>query len=109
MGADAFIGFYGIEVVLLPGEVTAVETKTDERVVRARKNKLLCHLGRITDGEPYHLLIGKEIAWLGLEHNAAVTCSDDTLAAIQEEVRKKLMNAGFTENPRLIFKIHTQY
>ena len=46
---------------------TAIEQRTDDRIVRARRSKLDHVCGRITDGRDYHLLIGKKIADLGIE------------------------------------------
>ncbi len=109
MGADAFIGFYGIEEVLSPEQASAFDQKTDERVARARRHKLHFHLGRITDGRDYHLLIGKKIADLGVQAGEEAAYTDADLAAIQEEVRAKLKDAGFGGLAKLIFKLHAQY
>jgi hypothetical protein len=109
MGADAFIGFYGIEEVLSPDEASAVDLKTDERIARARRSKLNFHIGRITDGRDYHLLIGKKIADIGVQAGEEATYSDSEFELIQEDVRKKLREAGFSGAPKLIFKLNAQY
>ena len=109
MGADAFIGFYGIEKVLSPEQTGAFDQKTDERAIRARKHKLHFHLGRITDGRDFHLLIGKRIADLGLEGGEEASYTDSDFAALQEEVKSKLRDAGFGGAPRLIFMLNAQY
>lgn len=109
MSADAFIVFYGVEMVLSSHEVGAVETRSDERITRARSGRLDSHLGRVTDGESHYLLVGKKIAWLGLEYESEASCSDDAFTAIREEVRKKLFDAGFAGEPKLIFKLEAQF
>jgi hypothetical protein len=51
MGADAFIGFYGIEeVVPADSDITALEARSADRIVRARWAKLDTWFGRVTDG-----------------------------------------------------------
>ena len=110
MGADAFIGFYGIEEVIpADSDFTAIENRTNDRIVRARRSKLDHVCGRITDGRDYHLLIGKKIADLGIEGADEAAYSDSTFVALQADVRKKLKEAGFIAEPRLIFKLDAQY
>lgn len=109
MGADAFIGFYGIEEVLSPEQASALDLKTDARVALARRHRLSFHLGRITEGRNYHLLIGKKIADLGVETGEEAAYSDREFTAIQDDVRAKLKDAGFTGEPKLIFKLDAQY
>jgi hypothetical protein len=109
MGADAFISFYGVEAVLSAEEASALDLKTDDRIVRARRSKLHFHLGRITDGREYHLLIGKKLADLGIEAGEEEAYADADFATIQDEVKRKLKEAGFSGEPKLIFKLQTQY
>jgi hypothetical protein len=109
MGADAFTGFYGIEMTIPVMEIETFDERNDQRISRARKNKLHYHIGRITDGMDYHLLIGKKIADLGLQAGEHISYSDTQMAEIQSDVRVRLKQAGFTEEPRLIFKLEAQY
>jgi hypothetical protein len=109
MGADAFTGFYGIEYAISPAEMEKFDDRNDERVTRARRNRLHFHIGRITDGMDYHLLIGKKIADLGVEAGEQIAYSDKQFAEIQLEVRDRLKQAGFSEEPTLIFKLEAQY
>jgi hypothetical protein len=109
MGADAFVSFYGIEEVLTSDEAEAFDPRTDGRVARARRNQLHFHLGRITDGRDYHLLIGRKLADLGVQASEEATCTDAEFATIQDEVRRKLKAAGFSGEPKLIFKLHARY
>jgi hypothetical protein len=110
MGADAFIGFYGIEETIpAEADMTALEDRTDDRIVRARKNKLDVWWGRVTDGRDYHLLIGKNIADLGAEGAEGSTITNGDFADLQEDVKRRLTVAGFTEEPKLIFKFESQY
>ena len=110
MGSDAFIGFYGIEETIpADTDVTPLENRTDDRIVRARKNKLDVWWGRVTDGRDYHLLIGKKIADLGAEGAEGVTITNTDFAGVQEDVKRKLAGAGFVEEPKLILKYEAQY
>ena len=109
MGADAFIGFYGIEEAIpIDADMSALEERTDDRIVRARRCKLDTWFGRITDGRDYFLLIGKKLADLGAEGNEERVIDDGELAFIQSEVKRKLKEAGFAGEPRLILKLEAQ-
>ncbi|GGY61438.1 hypothetical protein GCM10011613_01040 [Cellvibrio zantedeschiae] len=112
MGADAFVGFYGIKIELDPDdedELDACGEETDPRCVKAKQAGLECHSGNMTDGEDYFLFIGKNLAWLGLEHDQYISYSPDSFNAIVERVNSQLKNAGFTETPALHFQFVGQY
>jgi hypothetical protein len=110
MGADAFIAFYGIEETIpVDADVTALEERKDERIVRARKAKLDFWWGRVSDGHDYHLLLGKKIANLGVEGAEGASIMDTDFATLQDDVRKKLKVAGFASEPKLILKFEAQY
>jgi hypothetical protein len=110
MGADAFISFYGIEEsVRADSDMSALENRTDDRIVRARRIKLDTRFGRITDGRDYFLLIGRKIADIGVEGLEERVLDDGEFAIIQEEVKRKLKAAGFTSEPRLILRLEAQY
>jgi hypothetical protein len=83
MGADAFIGFYGIEeVVPADSDITALEARSADRIVRARWAKLDTWFGRVTDGRDYFLLIGKKFADIGMEGAEERVIDDAEFAAI---------------------------
>ncbi len=90
-------------------EIEKFDERNDERITRARKNKLHYHIGRITDGMDYHLLIGKKIADLGLQAGEHVAYSDTEFSEIQADIRVRLKQAEFTKEPKLIFKLEAQY
>jgi len=110
MSSDVFIAFYGIEFPVPDGEtLTDIEEQNDERLVRAREHKLDWWLGRLTDGAPFHLLIGKKIAQLGVEGSHEKGFTDTDMDDLREETRRNLADAGFRETPRLIFKYESDY
>ncbi len=110
MSADVFIAFYGLEFPVLDGEtLTDVEEQNDDRVVRAGEHKLDWWLGRLTDGAPFHLLIGKKIAQLGVEGSHEKSLTNSELDALVEQTRQRLEAAGFSEAPRLILKYESDY
>jgi len=73
MGADAFTGFYGIEEIVSADEADSFDPRVDERIARARQNKLQFHLGRITAGRDYHLLIGKQVVDIGIPSDEEIS------------------------------------
>jgi hypothetical protein len=106
MGADAFITFYGIEETIpVDADVTALEERKDERIVRARKAKLDSWWGRLSDGHDYHLLIGKKIANIGVEGSEGASISDADFTTLRDDVKKKLKDAGYASEPKLILKL----
>jgi hypothetical protein len=110
MGADVFMAFYGLEFPVPDGEtLNEIVEENDERIVRARKQGLDWWLGRLTDGAPFHLLIGKKIGLFGVENSYGMEMSDAEVDGIRERTRQRLVAAGFEELPRLILKYESDY
>ncbi|QOV89101.1 hypothetical protein [Humisphaera borealis] len=110
MGADAFYVYYGVRYeVASDEEAERLEMRQDARVAAARKVKLKFAFGRLTDGEPYFLLIGHEIGRFGAQDASEAVLSDDQLRGIFEETKRKLADAGFRDVPRLVFQLCGQY
>ena len=112
MGADAFIGFFGIKIALDPDDeatLDAVGSDTDPRCIHAIRVGLQTHSGNMTEGEDHFLYIGQRLGWLGLEHEGHVELSVDRLAEIQSLVIRKLKEAGFSETPALHLQFEAQY
>jgi len=110
MSADVFIAFYGVEFPVPDGEtLTEIEEQNDDRVVRAGEQKLDWWLGRLTDGSPFHLLIGKKIAQLGVEGSHEKSLTKSEMDVLAEQTRHRLEDAGFREPPRLILKYESDY
>lgn len=112
MGADSFIAFYGIKFALDPDdedEIDACDEGTDARCVTATQAGLESFTGRMTDGEDYFLYIGRQVAWLGVEHEQHVAQPSERLSSIAREVNAKLTAAGFVQVPELHFQFIGQY
>ena len=110
MGADVFIAFYGLEFPVRDGgALTEIEEQNDERVVRALEHRLDWWLGRLTDGAPFYLLIGKKIGQFGVEGSYGAEFSDGSIDVLREQVRQRLAAAGFQKSPRLILKYESDY
>ncbi len=112
MGADAFAAFYGIRLVIEVEDDEDLEPYEDEShddIQRAHHVDLDTYFGRLTDGEPYFLLVGKQLAVLGVEFDPDCVISDGEFARIAEEVRRKLAAAGFEETPALYLQLDAQY
>jgi len=110
MGADVFIAFYGLEFPVPDGETLAeIEEQNDERVVRANEHWLDWWLGRLTDGAPFHLLIGKKLGQFGVESSHGVDFRDADIDGLREQTRRRLAAAGFQESPGLILKYESDY
>jgi len=112
MGADSFVGFFGIKIALDPDDedtLDAVGAETDPRCKSAKHVGLQIYSGRMTNGEDYFLYIGHRLGWLGLEHEAHVQISLEQFTEIQANVRAKLKQAGFSESPALHLQLNAQH
>lgn len=112
MGADSFVAFYGIKIPLDADDEEVLDAcgdESDERCVRARAAGLACHSGRMTDGEDHFLLVGRQLAWLGVEHDPYATQSMGALNEVASDVAARLRAAGFSEAPALHLQFCGQY
>ncbi len=110
MGADACFVFFGLRYdISSDEELEGVEAQTDSRVRRAKKARLQFALGRPTDGESHFLLVGAQLAIVGVENQRSAVLSEADLAKVAPETRKRLLDAGFDADPALHFQLHAQY
>lgn len=112
MGADYFVGFYGIKIALSPDDEDTQEAcalGTDPRSARAIAAGLETHVGRMTDGEDYFLYIGRIVASIGLQANPYVAHPLPSLVHIAQDVDARLQQAGFREKPALHFQLEAKY
>ncbi|WP_428304838.1 hypothetical protein [Lacipirellula sp.] len=110
MGADSVIAFYGVRYEVGDAdEVDALETSQDERLRIAKLAKLQTWCGRTTDGEPYHLLVGRKLGAFGVQGEVSRDYSADDLAAIARTVDETLIAHGFVGEPRFWFILEAQY
>jgi len=111
VGADSFIAFYGIKIVIDQNDqdtLEALETRSDPRLKSARQHGLHVYFGRPTEGEDHFLYIGHSIGWLGVENDTYVQVPLDTLSEIATKVQAKLKEAGFHESPALHLQLDAQ-
>jgi hypothetical protein len=108
MGADSFITIYGIRYELTDSEIESCETRSDERMKRARKAKLDFCFDRPTDGERYFLYIGTTLASIRVEAERYETMTEGEFSAKISETRRRLQDAGFNDEPSLHFQLIAQ-
>ena len=112
MGADSFVAFFGIKLALDPEDEDTMDAcgdETDPRCVAAKAAGLQVHSGRMTDGEDYFLYVGHRLGWIGLEGDRYTTLSEPQFIEIAASVRKRLVEAGFREQPGLHLQHEAQY
>jgi hypothetical protein len=112
MGADAFVAFYGVRLTIEGMEDEDLEPYQDEShedIRRAHEAELDTYFGRFTDGEPYFLLVGKQLAILGVEDDTDCGITDAEFARISAETSRRLRAGGFTGPPGLILQLEAQY
>jgi len=112
VGADSFIAFYGIKIVIDQNDqdtLVALEARSDPRLKSARQHGLHVYFGRPTEGEDHFLYVGHSIGWLGVENDTYVQVPLDTLSEIATKVQAKLKEAGFHESPALHLQLDAQF
>lgn len=110
MGADSVIAFYGVRYEAGDAdEADELEASNDERLRAAKLAKLQIWMGRITDGEPHYLLVGKKLGMLGVEGEVSRDYSAAELAAIARIVDESLAVFGLPGEPRFWFILEAQY
>ena len=109
MSADAFVAFYGVRYTLSEDECEAVEQRTDPRVTAARRTRLDSHLGRLTDGDPYYLLIGTSLGVFGVENQSARSVETTEIDRVMRQTAAMLVAAGLPGTPQLHLQLEAQY
>ncbi|GAB2842707.1 hypothetical protein GCM10027277_07430 [Pseudoduganella ginsengisoli] len=112
MGADSFVAFYGVKIALNPDDEEVFDAcgdNTDPRCIAAQQVGLDTFNGRMTDGEDYFLYVGRQLAWMGLEHDTYAAADVKRLAGLAADVDAKLKAAGFAQAAALHFQFIGQY
>ena len=110
MGADAFHAFYGLRYEVADAdEVDELDEKNDPRLAAAKKGRLHVCTGRMTDGEPYFLFIGRHLGMFGVEGETEKSFDMQDLSKQAEETASKLQEVGLAGEPRLWFQLEAQY
>ena len=111
MGADAFVAFYGVrfEIDEDADDFELYEDESHETIRRAHDANLDTYFGRLTDGEPHFLFVGKQLSVLGVENDPDCVVSDLEFGRVQKETRKRLAAAGFSGEPALHLQLDAQY
>ena len=108
MGADGFVAFYGIRFDF--DDADALDEYELQWRAAARKAKLITWSGRLTDGEPYYLLVGTLLGDFGVEgsvHQKKLTDSEFT--SVVASTTSKLRVAGIEGEPALYLLFEAQY
>lgn len=106
MSAPSCLAFFGIRFELSREEIELVETRADERVVRARRSRLDHYAGKfVLDGrERWLLFVGKKIANVGPEMGMAADLDRVELERALEDTSRSLVAAGWSGPPRLFIQ-----
>jgi len=94
MSASACVVFFGLRYEIDRNEIEALETRSDTRIVAAKKSGLQYYWANFgTPGERYLLFVGAKIAVLGLEDNLQFSLSAEDFLALLESTKTKLKTA----------------
>jgi hypothetical protein len=102
MSAYACVAFYGLRFEVRSEEVEALENRSDERILAARKAGLKCYWANFGDpGERYFLFVGAKLGILGPEDESEIALALPQLQTIHESTEAALRIAGLTGEPSL--------
>jgi hypothetical protein len=102
MSADVCILYYGLRFEVLPQEIESLETRSDWRIVAAKKAGLKYYWGNFgVPEERYLLFIGAQIGVFGSENQTELHLSDSEFTNVVNSVRPKLTLAGLEGSPQL--------
>jgi hypothetical protein len=108
MGADGFVAVYGVKFEV--GEADAVDAFNPPWRASARRVHLQLWSGRLTDGSPHYVVVGKVVGQFGVQGpDSQVELSDPALAALSESTRRRLAEAGVPGEPALHLLFEAQY
>jgi len=108
--ADAFIVFFGSRYEIGDAdEADALDDRNDPRLAAAKQGALDTYIGRLTDGEPYFLLIGRRIGVFGIEGETLKDYSEDELTQIASQTRVLMASLGLQGPLRFWFQLEAQY
>jgi hypothetical protein len=105
MSASACYVYYGLRFEIVDDEIEGLETRSDFRLVAARRAKLKHFWGNFGGAGELHLLfVGAEVGALGPENDLEVAIPTTELIALMESTNSKLKEAGFTDEPALYLR-----
>lgn len=100
MSADACLAFYGLRFEVGGDEIEGLESRSDARMVAARKAGLKHFWANFAaPGERYLLFVGSQLAILGPENKSELALSSDDLQAVMESTKAKLQTSGLPGDP----------
>ena len=110
MSANACVIYFGLRFDIAPDAIEALETRSDPRIVAARKAGLKCYWGNFgAPGERYLLFVGAQIGVMGPEGQLEVQLSAGDLEALAASVQAKLGKAGLEGTPGLHAQWQTDF
>lgn len=90
---------FGLRFSVADDELESIEDRSHPLVVRSRQVGLHAVLTRLTEGEPYVLLVGLDLGQVGPSERSSFSLSlADTRL---QKTAEKLERAGFHERPSL--------
>jgi len=112
MGADSVYFYYGVRRTIPAADEEQIERLEEDRhpiCNLAYEHKLQFAWGRLTDGDDYFLLIGRELGCFGVEGRPEEAISDAQFAEIVEKTKQRLRFAGIVEAPAIHVQLQAQY
>jgi hypothetical protein len=106
MSAPACVVYYGLRFEVSPGEVEGLESRTDPRILAARRAGLQFYWGDVAAPEErYVLFVGAPLGMVGPENELEIQLSTADFEALAASVRTNLVRGGFAGDPA----IHLQW
>jgi hypothetical protein len=108
MSADSTVVYYGVRFEVSDDEVVALENRSHEKIIVARRYGLKYYWGNFAaPNSKYLLFIGDELGIIGLENRRQIHFRAEDLAKRMKETETKLSRAGIAELPALYLEWQT--
>lgn len=111
MGADGFVVYYGVRETVPdePEFIDALEAGDHPLLKVASESGLQSWWGLWTDGEEYHVLLGRQIGLFGYEGDSHTALSTQEFQSIVDEVDAALAKHEVRGQPMLHMQFEGQY
>jgi hypothetical protein len=102
MSANACLVYYGLRFEVSRNEIENLETRSDARMVAARKAGLRHFWANFgAPGERHLLFIGAQLAIMGPENKLELAMQSQELLTLMESTKAKLHTAALAGEPSL--------
>lgn len=105
MATEAVVVFYGVRYAVDDNNIELLESRSDPRLIAARKHGLKYYWGNFAGPQSRYLLfIGDKLGIVGIENDREIQVTPNVLTERMRHTESKLRDAGISEAPQLFIQ-----